>query len=185
MMQSNQGKRQFIDVKYIESNGTQYIDTGIIIKNTDRIKIVAKDIKGWVFGCVNRAGASDDIGVNANAIRFGTMYVSGLNLFQQKQKVYLDRYGYQIDDIYRKWETIAGIVVFKSCFLLWARGSSAEMSGKVYEFEIADRMHFVPKYDRKEKRPCMFDTVTQQSFYNSGTGEFGYELLDGIYVAPT
>lgn len=31
--------------------------------------------------------------------------------------------------------------------------------------------NFIPALDSQGK-PCMYDTVTQQSFYNQGTGEF-------------
>ena len=34
--------------------------------------------------------------------------------------------------------------------------------------------NFVPSIDRAY-RPCMYDTVTKQSFYNQGTGEFLYK----------
>lgn len=30
----------------------------------------------------------------------------------------------------------------------------------------------------------MYDTISKQPFYNAGGGEFGYELMDGTYVAP-
>lgn len=43
--------------------------------------------------------------------------------------------------------------------------------------------NFIPALDSSGK-PCMYDTVTKQPFYNSGTGEFGYELMDDTYVAP-
>lgn len=43
--------------------------------------------------------------------------------------------------------------------------------------------NFIPAIDKNGK-PCMYDTVTRQPFYNQGSGEFGYELLDGTYVAP-
>lgn len=46
-----------------------------------------------------------------------------------------------------------------------------------------DIRNFLPALDPTGK-PCMYDTVTQQPFYNLDTGEFGYELLNGTYVAP-
>ena len=62
--------------------------------------------------------------------------------------------------------------------------------GKAYYLKIYDNLsfeniirNFTPSIDPSGK-PCMYDTVTQQPFYNQGTGEFGYELMDGTYVAP-
>ena len=43
--------------------------------------------------------------------------------------------------------------------------------------------NLIPVLDQSG-RPCMYDTITQQPFYNLKAGEFGYELLDGTYVAP-
>ena len=59
---------------------------------------------------------------------------------------------------------------------------------KVYDFKIFDKnetaiLRFIPAIDRTGK-PCMYDTITKEPFYNRGTGEFGYELMDGTYVAP-
>lgn len=59
---------------------------------------------------------------------------------------------------------------------------------KVYDFKIFDKnetaiLNFIPAIDRTGK-PCMYDTITKKPFYNRGTGEFGYELMDGTYVAP-
>lgn len=45
------------------------------------------------------------------------------------------------------------------------------------------QLDYIPCID-KSGRPCMFDTVTKQPFYNRGTGEFGYELMGGTYVEP-
>lgn len=53
---------------------------------------------------------------------------------------------------------------------------------KIYEGENLV-FNAIPSLDQSGK-PCMFDTVTKQPFYNQGTGEFGYELMDGTYVPP-
>ena len=42
---------------------------------------------------------------------------------------------------------------------------------------------YIPVLDNLNK-PAMYDKISQQPFYNKGTGEFGYELMDGTYVAP-
>lgn len=42
---------------------------------------------------------------------------------------------------------------------------------------------FVPALDTNGK-PAMFDKVSKTFFYNLGAGEFGYETMDGTYVAP-
>lgn len=58
---------------------------------------------------------------------------------------------------------------------------------RIHEFKIAELgvmlISCIPSLDISGK-PCMYDTVSKQTLYNLGTGEFGYELMDGTYVAP-
>lgn len=60
---------------------------------------------------------------------------------------------------------------------------------KCYQFTIFDKSlnEFVfigiPAVNGSCK-PGLFDTVSNRFFTNIGTGEFGYELMDGTYVAP-
>ena len=75
-------------------------------------------------------------------------------------------------------------------FLFKRNGTPAQSNsiiGMVYDFWVNDSgkriLNFIPAIDQYGK-PCMYDTITQQPFYNKGTGEFGYELMDGTYVAP-
>lgn len=60
-------------------------------------------------------------------------------------------------------------------------------SGKLYGSKIIvdniDKFNGIPCLDSTGK-PCMFDVVTKKPFHNLGKGEFGYELMDGTYVAP-
>lgn len=55
--------------------------------------------------------------------------------------------------------------------------------GDIYDFEVPARCKMVPALDTNGK-PCMYDTIAKQPIYNAGNGEFGYELMDGTYVAP-
>ena len=55
--------------------------------------------------------------------------------------------------------------------------------GKIYRFFVEGQINFIPALDQNGK-PCMYDTISKQPFYNQGSGEFGYELMDGTYVAP-
>ena len=50
---------------------------------------------------------------------------------------------------------------------------------RIYSFTISKDgekiMNLIPALDRNDT-PCMYDTVSKQTFYNAGTGEFLYEL---------
>ncbi|MGN0382785.1 MAG: hypothetical protein ACI4DS_00835 [Eubacterium sp.] len=56
-------------------------------------------------------------------------------------------------------------------------------SGKIYRFYVEGQIDLVPSLDRAGV-PCMYDTISKTTFYNSGIGTFGYETMDGTYVAP-
>ena len=56
-------------------------------------------------------------------------------------------------------------------------------SGKIYRFFVENQIDLIPTLDRNGI-PCMFDLISKSTFYNQGTGTFGYELMDGTYVAP-
>lgn len=51
---------------------------------------------------------------------------------------------------------------------------------RIYSFTISKDgnkiMNLIPALDRNST-PCMYDTISKQTFYNKGTGEFLYELL--------
>lgn len=47
--------------------------------------------------------------------------------------------------------------------------------GKIYSFYVENQVNLIPALD-PSGRPCMYDTVTQKPFYNSGTGEFLYKV---------
>ena len=52
---------------------------------------------------------------------------------------------------------------------------NAKANLRIMEFCIENKFNLIPALD-PSGRPCMYDTVTKQPFYNAGTGEFLYEL---------
>ena len=71
----------------------------------------------------------------------------------------------------------------KHKYQLGAYYNSYLLTGDIYYFEVSARCKMVPALDTNGK-PCMYDTIAKQPIYNAGDGEFGYELMDGTYVAP-
>lgn len=96
-----------------------------------------------------------------------------------------------IDDVLCDTRTAKKLPQTDSMFSLFARYKRGIIDqyffGNIYSLNIVrngeEILHFIPCLDRLGK-PCMFDTVSKKPFYNLGTGEFGYELMDGTYVAP-
>ena len=62
-----------------------------------------------------------------------------------------------------------------------------KMEQKIYYHRVIDSevtiQEFIPALDESGV-PCMYDTITATPFYNNGRGTFGYELMNGTYVAP-
>ena len=50
-------------------------------------------------------------------------------------------------------------------------------STRIYSFYVKNQINLIPALDPLGI-PCMYDTVTKQSFYNQGTGEFLYHIYD-------
>ena len=67
----------------------------------------------------------------------------------------------------------------KASTLIIFRGTSSRGKLRLKRFYItrngAYTLNLIPTLDRNGT-PCMYDTVSKQTFYNAGTGEFLYEL---------
>lgn len=55
---------------------------------------------------------------------------------------------------------------------------------RIYHFCIPDIANLIPAIRKSDNKPGMYNTVSNLFSTNIGTGEFGYELMDGTYVAP-
>lgn len=78
--------------------------------------------------------------------------------------------------------------VDKNLWLFTYNGGSYNFIGKIYYITISQHediyMDLVPVLDTAGI-PCMFDKISRQCFYNSGTGTFGYKIkATGETVAP-
>lgn len=72
---------------------------------------------------------------------------------------------------------------YNTTYQLFGYDKTYLLIGRIYNCKIVGKANLIPALDPAGK-PGMYDTITQQPFYKSGVGEFGYELLDGTYVAP-
>lgn len=155
-------------VKYLESSGHQAIDTLIpqLIESNDVITIdmIPLSNSGYMLG------------------NYLTEFSqSGLTLNERKIYTRTHRAGISYAD---------GLIM-----KLFALGNSTTPSTgsyyatttKIYSATfIKDDVvvrDYIPVLDNLNK-PAMYDKISQQPFYNKGTGEFGYELMDGTYVSP-
>ena len=173
----------YIEVEYLESTGTQYIDTGIIPKTNTKFILDAKYVK---------TKNDEDFGVNDNNKRFhigiyrgyfhfgvGSVWKNVMPYDTERHVFYLDAYGnIKIDD--NNYSTGSQLLsnINLSIYLFSLHGLNGRnvysklYSSKIYDGDTLIR-DYIPVIDPSE-RPCLFDKVGKECYYNQGTGEFLY-----------
>ena len=178
----------FTIVEYLESTGTQYIDTNYVPNSTTRIKTIFEFSKvhtshSWIFGA--RKGYLDD--------EFSMAWHTGANEFYDAFDTNLQYMSsckanalYNIDKN-RNVTTIDGITktntnstfeCSRSMFLFslgtntgpYGNVSGKMRSTKIYDNDVLVR-DYVPVLDENNVA-CFYDKVTKTYFYNQGTGSF-------------
>lgn len=190
--------------KYLESSGNQYIDTGYKPTQRTTIEVVVENAVYEYYNCiatVRNSTTSEYFGIQlmpSGKIRalFENSIIGGAHgegypvILTQKNKMSLGGGVFLVNDV-QLGSVEPTSFMAKYSLPLFANNTagtiSQEISCRMYYANIFDDNElyrgFIPVLD-PSNRPCMFDTVTKQPFYNKGTGEFGYELVDGTYVAP-
>lgn len=188
-------------VEYLESNGTQYIDTGIIsISNKFQIEIQfslnqSKDYQN-LFCC------------RESSSRTRTLFVKNLNGFRNDQdgwqnvisvplslntKYILKSSQTQFklnNNVLYDYQSDSGVTINRKVTLLnsydvgsGVMSNTYQFNGKIYYCKIWDNdtlvRDFLPTISTEEGHigeACLFDTVTNTYFYNQGTGKFTTNL---------
>lgn len=187
-------KKSFSKVKfveYLESTGTQYIDTGIPI-NGLRVQVTAQGTSnkddnhlfGVIFGLsyfVTYWRKSWSWG-NGKDIR--DYYISNVSPFDKNT---FDL-GYSSDYFLVNGDKVSTENIVDTTrndnLLICARynnGSTFQGGGqwKIYNFKVrrGDEilLDLYPALDENGK-PCMYNIIDEKCYYNSGTGEFSYKV---------
>ena len=190
-------KNQYQELEYLESTGTQYINTGIIPTQNTRTKIaflLTNNIQGQYAGMmgyqnVNGGGSSNYrlVNIPGSSLQFngGSSYIGAENT---------ERYKYYVADCSmnnfivngishsssgQTWGTASGPIYL---FGRYSNESSGVLSStlcsarlyycKIYENNVLVR-DFIPVLD-DNNIPCLYDKITYKCFYNIGTGTFDY-----------
>lgn len=190
-------KRKYkTELAYIESTGTQYIDTGLRLNQNSKLELEMShfdaSIQRMVFG--SRSSATK----NNFSVVFGPVggimsivtdfddyrnnrlayAISGGELF----KISISKEKLKINDLEQAVSTYQAFTTPGTAYLF--NGNGTYPAGylpavmrlyycKVYNSNKLAR-DFIPVLDWDDV-PCMYDRVTDTLFYNQGTGEFLYE----------
>ena len=174
-------------LEYIQSSGTQYIDTGRKLTQDSDITIdfsIVGETKrdAAIFGA-RESALKNNLGLfqNRNPVvlsgdfseyknhRFTT--ATSLN----RTKIRMNKAGVWVNDIMKRvWSDVANFetptngLIFDVGNNNWT-GNKAIM--RLYGYINGDAQQLVPCLDANGV-PCMFDLVSRNSFYNAGTGSF-------------
>ena len=185
--------------KFLKKSGTAYIDTGIIPDKSmdyDVVFDVESTYQGalYVFGSDSSYQKGFNLGCdfrNEEGIRFCKFYT--LNYYKTNIKLnsgvqyYVQMGENQFAVNSKVISAISGSYVCAYSLILFGtkREGKAMVNDtycrnlRIYSFTISKDgkkiMNLIPALDRNGT-PCMYDTVSKQTFYNEGTGEFLYEL---------
>ena len=177
-------------VAFLESTGTQWIDTGSTINTaTDTIEVVFQNNESntykWFLGEHDnnaRFGLGSGDGEGKRNVAYGnnTYKVSDSLQYFSSHTLKADQNGIFIDGTkianYSSFASTSTIYLFN----LNLSGGNYVSKAKIWSYkqtrngeQIRD---FMPVLDNSNV-PCLYDKVSKTFFYNQGTGEFGYERI--------
>lgn len=171
-------------LEYIQSSGTQYIDTGRKLTQDSDITIDFKLINN--NKSVGILGSRESAAKNNLAMfRDGGLFVGDFSEYRQhrfktnssfnRTKIRMNKTGVLVNGVLNtSWSGIANFetptngLIFDVGNNNWT-GNKAVM--QLYSYTDGNTQKLVPCLDT-EGVPCMYDLVSQKPFYNAGTGSF-------------
>lgn len=199
----------YVECEYLESHGTEYIDTGAVItyntKTEVRYQWVPPYVGSWhaIFGAMGNANNDGEMFILSQATNNrGTRFAYGPTGYVRL--IYVDYGNYDDFNIHTFYASqneykYDGVLVsvgddhhlpnFSSietlslfCNHRSTRGYIEYGVGRIYYCKIDNgetgvSVNLIPCLDDLGV-PCMYDTISGASFYNQGTGTFGYKIKD-------
>ena len=166
---------------YLESTGAQTIKTGLTPVYGDEINVIA--YRTSTFNSMFYASSTLTVTAtdrfycryftsgSSNSVSLGTFPADA-----QYHHIMLSQDGFYADGNFVK--ALPGERAKAGTMIIF-RGTSSYGIIRIKRFYItrdgAYTLNLIPALDRNGT-PCMYDTVSKQTFYNAGTGEFLYEV---------
>lgn len=170
------------ELLYLESNRSQWIDTGILATTTTDFEVTAAITEtaqtAWIVGAPTWIGVHKRAGTVAvtqtssghtyNNVDINEVFTIGL----VGDKAYFN--GAETNTLTRRNSTMT---LFLFAYHHENDIGSIQSAVRMYSFKIWDNgtliRDFIPVLDMDDV-PCMYDKVTDKLFYNQGQGEFSY-----------
>lgn len=172
-------------VAYLQSTGTQYIDTGIVVGENDTIDVVAmffaKSQDNFVAG-VNALSGEGGVRIDyynngTFYIRFGSISSSSVSvgyIVNNKKTYSLRKNSFSVDGTQYAMPTYSSMPS-RTIWIFNINNTSYYFVGRIYSFHIIDanneyRINLIPV--RCGTVGYMYDRVSGTLFGNDGTGDF-------------
>lgn len=181
-------------LEYLESTGTQYIDTGINLSNENEVTceymLPYDEVGNWflfgVLDTVNKAHYSflcNSVLVPKNVYAYVNDYkdytaivFNNAQRYGVKRKIYTNIQSATLDDITITNPHSSSVFQSSNSATLFSRGGSFSKA-RIYTFSISHageiQLNLIPCLNDMGT-PCMYDIISQEPFYNEGTGQFLY-----------
>lgn len=174
-------------LEYIQSSGTQYIDTGRKLTQESDITI---DFR--IVGEINRHAGIFGSRQSASQNNLTLFQKTTPNVFSgdfseyqkhrftaasslERTKIQMNKNGVWVNDILKKsWSDVADFetptngLIFDVGNNNWAKNKAVM---RLYSYTDGDAQQLVPCLD-SAGTPCMYDLIGKTTFYNQGTGAF-------------
>lgn len=178
--------KPYTEVEYIESTGTQWINTGVNIDtSTDEVELVIQGLTTtlykWFFGEHDngaRFGLGSGDGPNKRNVAYGktTYKVNDTQIYNSKHTFVANKNGVFLDGVkitnYASFTSSSTIYLFN---LNISSQSSYTSSARIWSYKQTrsgkELINLMPVLDNNDVA-CMYDKVSKEFFYNKGTGEF-------------
>ena len=202
----------FIKLKYLESTGTQIIKTGYIPTNNTGLYIDAYHTKyngntnGCTIGLRNTNGNTyffaPRVQRDTNGAGFGwgafttpggngnCRYEGSLNFLNDRKAIITaPAFAQRINAL----DTLS-FTPTKDLYMFgmnnYNGAATSYSTYRIYRAKISEGSEivrdFVPAYDQRTTKPCMYDLINNVAYYNDGTGEFIYNRdFEGTYTGFT
>lgn len=195
----------FIKLKYLESDSNlQYIKTGYVPTNNtgqyidayntvveDRAVMGMQNTTGddrmWIGGVMKATyGARFGWGKMTTPGGYGDVrFEASLNWLNDKKSIITcPTFAQRVNSL----SDITFTPIQDIYFFGWNReGSLRPWKGRIYRAKISEGSEivrdWVPAYDQRISKPCMFDIINSKAYYNDGEGEFLYNNdYEGTYT---
>jgi hypothetical protein len=189
-------------VEYLESTGTQYINTEVYGKNSSSVFLsyTQTAAPGWgvIFGARTVKGVNELLivikGATQNGISCGSgnrkISLPSADLNKRYEITITPTFGRisSVDDLVEEeFENDETYITAKPCYLftyIFVNKIECMVHARVHGLEMRDgikqELKFVPALD-PTGAPCMYDLVSRKPFYNVGTGDFIYPSESTTY----